>query len=98
MNRYKYKSASNSFVYLYNLPNEIQLKKPVELKKKSKFILPFKKKLKYKAPVAKSLDNLNQISLKSSSNVVKLKSDKYPNKKKKSKSGKKLSFNCCKIS
>lgn len=97
MNRYKYKSASDCFVYSYNMPKEIQLIKPVEQKKKSKFILPFKKKLKYKAPVAKSLDNLNQISYKPSNNVVKLKPDKKP-KKKKSKNGKKLSLNCCKIS
>ncbi|CAF0890753.1 unnamed protein product [Brachionus calyciflorus] len=103
MNRYKYKSMSECFVYSYNMPNEIQLKQPNEnAKKKNKFLLPFKKKLKYKAPVAKSLDNLNQISYNTSNdtNKIKLKSDKKSNKKNsKNKKKKSLRYlNCCKIS
>ena len=100
MNRYKHKSISESFVYTYNMPNEIQFKQPIESKKKTKFILPFKKKLKYKAPTAKSLDNINQISYNTSNNTVKLKAKKEKKSNQKSSKKRKTlkSLNCCKIS
>ncbi len=58
MDKYNFKSKSNSFVYTYNMPTAIVVKESVRPKKtKRKYMLTFRKKHKSKAPVAKTSNN-----------------------------------------
>jgi hypothetical protein len=58
MDKYNFKSKSNSFVYTYNMPTAIVVKEPVKPKNtKRRFMPPFKRKLKSKAPVSKTTNN-----------------------------------------
>lgn len=100
MERYKHRSIADSYVYSYDLPKEIYIKDQKKPLSKRKFILPFRKKLKYKAPVAKSLEQLNTISFNPTHESVniKLKPEKKSSKKKSKKSKAFRSLNCCRIS
>lgn len=105
MERYK-RATNDSFVYSYNLTQEIDLneKKPVKPKRKLANILFRKQKNKAQTIVVYGDEQISSLSNKSKTNKINDKNQiTLPSKKKSFKirlhdKHNKLSLNCCKVS